>query len=137
MDLTNCITIVKFFKNPVADKLEANEVITRTTKKIGVVSKKADNRTGVQKPKDSEFWKVAIVNEIHQGKPEGCLILEPICFVDATDIVRLLPGMYEEKRDNGVLVIFPKKDEHNWILPLKHKQSIEVHTIVISLSSCY
>jgi hypothetical protein len=130
MDLNNCTTIVKFFRNPAQGKVAVNPVITRTMKKIGVIVRKEEGEI----PQDGEFWKVKIQEEICQGQPEGCFILEPIAKIDPKDIMKLLPGMYVEQREDNIIAILPKDRNRNWILPLKHKRKIQAYTVVVVLS---
>jgi len=133
MDFSNCITIVKFFKNPSSEREDVNPLITRTMKKIGVIDKAYKPDDPESSPKDGEFWKVIIKDEIRPGKPEGCFILTPITAINPTDVVKLLPGMYEERREDSAIAIIPKDNNHNWVLPLRHKQKIDAHTIVVVL----
>jgi hypothetical protein len=117
-------TVVKFYNNTKVD--DSNTVITKTLLKVGVVDsqwRKAINGA-IEEPRDGEFWKVDVVRETNPGQPRGCFVLQPLAKVESEELSRLVPGMYTEELRGGVLYIYPKHKNINWILPLKLKQGM-------------
>lgn len=121
-------TIVKFYTNPHTNS--PNAIITRTMLKVGIIDSAWKSNVY---PLDGEFWYVEIVRETCPKMNKGCFILAPIHKVDPKDISKLIPGMYEEDLQDGVLYIKAKNPElTNPILPLKHKKNIKaVHAIIV------
>jgi len=122
------LCILKFFENTnYKDKKGSggdneNEVISRTLLKIAVVSRHYRQKHPELMPKHGELWKCRIVKEISSGKNRGCFIIEPLEKVDDKQILHLIPGWYDDKVVNGRLLIIPRKQNTNWILPLTHKR---------------
>lgn len=119
--------ILKFFENTnyKNDKGQGNEneVISRTMLKIAVVSRHFRQKHGEDKmPNHGELWRCKIVKEINSGKNKGCFIVEPLSKVDDQSLTHLIPGWYDDKLVNGRLIIVPRKQGVNWILPLTHKR---------------
>ena len=119
------VTILKFFTNDKGNKQEnslKNEIISRTLLKIAVISKYHREKHPDLIPKQGEMWKCRIVKETESGKSKGCFIVEPFEKIEESDnVVHLVPGLFYKQSINGRLIIFPKKPELNWILPLTHK----------------
>ena len=117
-------TIVKFYNNTKVD--DSNTVITKTLLKVGVVDSQWCKavKGAVESPNDGEFWRVDIVRETNPGLPRGCFVLQPLSKVDVEGLSRLVPGMYHEELKEGVLYVYPKHKNINWILPLKLKQGM-------------
>jgi hypothetical protein len=133
------VTLVKFFKNE--QNSTDNKVISRTLLKVALIDKNwqsvTDNGTPRDYPQAGEFWKVRILKETCVGMVRGCFIVEPIEKIGEDSIVHLVPGMYDEQVSNGVLVVVPRDQNVNWILPLPHKKyaaaTKNVHAVVIIL----
>jgi len=122
------ISILKFFENSNykggSGSENENKVISRTLLKIAVVSRHYSQKHPEKTPKHGELWKCRIVKEISSGQNRGCFIVEPIEKIDDQSIVHLIPGWYDTKVVNGRMVIVPRKQGVNWILPLTHKRML-------------
>jgi hypothetical protein len=137
------ISILKFFENTNYKEKTTdneNEVISRTMLKIAVVSRHYRQKHGPEKmPKNGELWKCKVVKEINSGKNKGCFVVEPIERIADTDIVHLIPGWYDTKVVNGRLLIIPRKQNVNWIMPLTHKRIIAeengAYCVIVTLDS--
>lgn len=128
--IIDSITIVKFFNNSINNY---NNLITRTLKKVGVINR--DYRGPM--PSVGEIWKVKIINEIYEKQNKGCFVLEPINIVEPKSIIKLLPGMFEEKVIDNILLITPKESfsKYNCILPLNIKRNlIKYRAIIVVLN---
>lgn len=128
--IIDSITIVKFFNNSINNY---NNLITRTLKKVGVINR--DYRGPM--PSVGEIWKVKIINEIYEKQNKGCFVLEPINIVEPKSIIKLLPGMFEEKVIDNILLIIPKESfsKYNCILPLNIKRNlIKYRAIIVVLN---
>ena len=125
-------TIVKFFQN--TDTRNTSSLITRTLMKVGFIDRAFRDNHNFPQALDGEFWKVRIVEEIKPGERCGCFLLQPLEKISTIDLCKLLQGMYEEKYDEGLLLIYPKDKGFNWVMPLSHKKIIdEVYSIIVSL----
>jgi len=122
-------TILKFFHNTKAAASEQNQVISRTMRKIAVVSKymlDAFKHNPDKLPQHGELWRCRIAKECHPGKNSGCFVVEPLERIEEKDLVKLVPGTFDIKLINKQLIIRPKLEyrEQNWIMPLQHKRSL-------------
>jgi hypothetical protein len=126
MNALGRIVIVKFFKNTLQNY---NSVLTRTLKKVGVIDRNIKNDI-----KDGEFWKVEILKEICENQTKGCFVLRPLENIDLSNIVKLVPGMYEELEKDNILFIFPKLSGYNYILPLNIKRISNHRAILVALN---
>lgn len=130
-DIIGSVVIVKFFDNS-PEKENANPLITRTLKKIGVIERETD-----KVPKNGELWKVKIVKEICEGQTKGCFVLKPLELIDPKTLVKLVPGMYDEKSKNKILFVHPKNPDHNCILPLDMKRKLSYRAVLVKLEECH
>jgi hypothetical protein len=122
--------ITKFFAN--LNSENSSKLITRTLGKVGFIVKGYKGAL----PKNEEFWKVKIVNEVLPGERKGCFLIEPVEKVTEGSISRLTQGLYSEEVNNGILFVTPKENGINWILPLAHKKSInDVYAILVELDT--
>jgi len=127
-EIAGSVVIVKFFTNSVEN---CNSLITRTLKKIGVVDR--EYISGNNSPANGELWKVKIIREICENQNKGCFILDPLELVDPQTVVKLVPGMYEEKVIHKVLCILPKSpfDTYNCIIPLDFKRKLSSYRAIL------
>lgn len=121
------LTLLKFHNNP--EKGE-NSVISRTLLKAAVIDRRWKPKPDQEIPgtsesftKEGEFWKVRIVRDTAPGRIAGCFIVEPLCKVLIDDIVHLIPGMYTDTIEKGLVILHPSQVA-NWILPLENKKLI-------------
>jgi len=130
--VTGLRTVVKFFNNGQprgggticgTPKIH-NHLITRTLGKLGVIDSKwepIDDET----PKDGAFWLVEILRETSPAKAQGVFVLAPIRLVETSEIQKLSPGMYDEERNEGTVIITPKlREDFFWLLPLSLRKSM-------------
>tara|TARA_Y100000815_G_C13093048_1_gene406406 strand:+ start:29 stop:514 length:486 start_codon:yes stop_codon:yes gene_type:complete len=135
--------ILKFFENTShkpSGSPDGNEVISRTLLKIAVVSRHFRQKHGPDAvPKHGELWRCTIVKEIKSGQNKGCFIVEPLQKVDDNSLTHLIPGWYDVKLVNGRLLIYPRKQGINWILPLTHKRIMseenKAYCVIVTLDS--
>lgn len=116
-------TICKFYANH--DSKHPNPIFTRSLLKIGFIHHDwLDEHPEDEKPQEGEFWQVNVVRETRVSENKGCFLLEPIQKVEPKELNRLLPGMFTSHNNNGCLIVEPKTQGHNWIMPLKHRHAI-------------
>jgi hypothetical protein len=137
--------ILKFFENTNYKGTKEgsgneNEVISRTMLKIAVVSRHFRQKNGDEMmPKHGELWRCRVVKEINSGKNKGCFIIEPLAQIDEQNLTHLIPGWYDSKLVNGRLIVIPRRQGVNWILPLTHKRIMseehEAYCVIVSLDS--
>ena len=108
-------TIVKWFNNPSKRNAERHPVITRTLKKIGLVSSSADSSSNT--PNDREFWIVEIEDIV-----KSTFILKPLECLNGVPILTLIPGFYTHFTVNNSVVVCPRLPG-NWILPKSLKRT--------------
>lgn len=69
----------------------------------------------------------------------NCFIVEPMGKIDDQNLTHLIPGWYDSKLVNGRLIILPRRQGVNWILPLTHKRIMseehEAYCVIVSLDS--
>lgn len=137
------ISILKFFENAgFKDKNGGdaeNEVISRTLLKIAVVSRHYKQKHPDNMPKHGELWRCKIVKETNSGKNKGLFVVTPIEKVDDESLVHLIPGWFDSKLVNNRLIIVPRKQNVNWILPLTHKRIMAeehgAYCVIVTLDS--
>jgi hypothetical protein len=116
-------TICKFYRNHQTN--HPNRIFSKTLMKATFIDHAwLDDHPQDLKPSDGEFWIVDVVSETASGQGKGCFLAHPVRKIEPVELVRLLPGMYEETDNDGCLIILPKTEGQNWIMPLRHKQSI-------------
>jgi hypothetical protein len=115
------VTLVKFIPNAQVDH-PLNRVITKTLGRVGFITAEyyrahdQDPTTYVM-PASEEYWYAEIVSEIGRNLQRGCYLLLPIRKVANVvrdgrlqpDIVRLIPGTFEVKKDGRTLYIYPPR----------------------------
>lgn len=119
------ISILKFFGNTYkgnAGNENENTVISRTLLKIAVVSRHYLKKHPDKAPAHGELWKCRIIKEIRPNESKGCFLVETLEKIDDQSIVHLIPGWYDTKVVKGRMIIVPRKQGVNWILPLTHKR---------------
>lgn len=133
-------TVVKFYQNHYATsqlpheqaKVERNSLISKTLLKTVVIDDAWHPKPGLRAPVDKEFWMVDLVHETRAGEKRGCFIAHPLRQLDFAQMNRLLPGMFIERRVNGLLLLEPKLGGINWILPARHRNRIlDVYAVVV------
>ena len=126
-------TVVKFYENP---KKGPNPVISRSLLKVSVVdSEWLAAHTQAEWAKDGELWLVDIVKETKPKQAGGCFILHPIKRVEIGDLGKLVPGLYQETEEDGILRLVPNQ-RGLWMLPLKFKQILKkrAYAIIVDLN---
>ena len=126
-------TIVKFIVDT-SRPHSRNHLITRTLGKIGVIS--ADyNGTA---PNNEEFWLVGFRKEVtkSQGNPcSGLFILEPLRYIDRTQISYLSPGLYSIEDECGIRYVIPKFKNSFWLMSIPDRRRLveqsNSHSVVV------
>lgn len=119
-------TIVKFIVDN-SRPHSRNHLITRTLGKIGVIS--ADYN-GVA-PNNEEFWLVGFRKEVtkSQGNPcSGLFILEPLRYIDRTQINYLSPGLYSVEDECGIRYVIPKFKNSFWLMSIPDRRRLVEHS---------
>lgn len=125
MQAIGAVSTVKFYRNP--SPRNANPVITRTLKKIGVVS---SNYKGPM-PKDGEIWLVEVVADVSEKK--SVFILWPIRQIDISELVLLEEGDFESYMVGGYLFAVPKNKDGHFMLSSRARQNYETVNAIIVL----
>jgi hypothetical protein len=125
MSVLNCEVIVKFYEN--MSESSPNRIISRTLGKTGVLDK--FNQDPNLTPRPNEFWRVRIVRELQPGIVRGLFILRPIARVSAEDVVKIIPGMYTEHYEDGIVELVLNSNLRgqgiSWIVPLDHRKMLQ------------
>ncbi len=118
------IAVVKFHANPM--NKGNNPLITRTFKRIGVISSKYKDES----PNDGEFWVVKIVSQ----KNKGVIVVKPIQKIDINKVV--LNFDYDHEIQDGILFVYPKINEYCMLLSKekKHFDSESITTSIVRLN---
>lgn len=131
-------TVAKFYDNHQEHRSDRNRLISKSLLKMMLI----DDRWAVENadkpmPKNGEFWLVDVVHETRSGQPRGTFLAHPIREVKFDQIVKLMPGMFEEKwygeGDKKLLMLEPKVGGVPWILPWLHRIRIkDAYAVIVS-----
>ena len=116
------LILCKFVRND--NPQSTNTIVTKTLGKFGVPDREALAKMD-RKPAHNEWWYCEIVRETKPGTEKGVWVLKPIRFVEPIErdgyrlnnITHLVPGLFDIKRKDNVLLIYPKHKGPNWICP--------------------
>lgn len=125
-------TVIKFAQNP--NKKADNKLFSRTLGKYAFIDTHwLERNPDATLPQPGEFWFVDVVHETCHGQPNGSFLVHPIRVVAESDCKRLVPGMYEEHRYGGVLLMEPAFGGCAWMSPLVHRKSISLTSDIYSV----
>jgi len=116
------LTLVKYIAND--NPRSSNALITRTLGKIGALHRESVSAMA-QKPQAGEWWYSEVVKETGAGTERGLWVLKPVKLVHRIerdgfrdpDLNYLVPNLYTHHRTGNVLLVYPKREGPNWILP--------------------
>lgn len=95
----------------------ANPIVSQTMGRLAVISHAYEGSM----PQPRSFWLCRIEKELGSGM-NGCFVVIPVKEVPIAQIMKLVPGMYEQEIVGSTVVCRPKVEGHYWIIPFSLKK---------------